>query len=216
MTTRAARAETADRRQDLIAATVRSIAEHGFADATVERICAAAGVSRGLISHYFAGKDDLLLATFRQLTDELGAETARMAHARGGGPVDRLRAAVEVSFRPPVFDAAKMSVWLAFWSEARTRPSLRALNRDLYRGYRAAITRLMAEAARERGVALDAHGSAVALTALIDGLWLEWSLDPDAFSPDVAEAACLDYLARLFPVAAQDHTPGQENTNDVP
>ncbi len=216
MTARAMRTDAPDRRRDLIAATLRSIAEHGFADATVERICASAGVSRGLISHYFDGKDDLLLATFRQLTDELGAETVRLARARGGGPVERLRAAVEVSFRPPVFDAAKMSVWLAFWSEARTRPALRALNRDLYRGYRAAITRLMAEAAREHGVALDAHRAAVALTALIDGLWLEWSLDPDAFSPETAEAACLDYLERLFPAPTQGGSGGQEDESDVP
>ena len=216
MTARTARADAVDRRRDLIAATVRSIAEHGFADATVERICAAAGVSRGLISHYFAGKDDLLLATYRQLTDELGAETARVARARGGGPVDKLRAAIEASFRPPVFDFAKVSVWVAFWSEARTRPDLRALNRDLYRGYRAAIARLMAEAARERGIALDAHGAAVALTALIDGLWLEWSLDPDAFSPEIAETVCLDYLDGLFVPRAEDDNPGQEDASDVP
>ncbi len=193
------RAQPADRRRELIAATIRSIAEHGFADTTVERICAAAGVSRGLIGHYFAGKDDLLFATYRQLSDELAGETARRAQRHGGDPLAKLRATVEVSFRPPVFHRDKLAVWLAFWSEARTAPALGALNRDLYRDYRASITRLMAEAARARGVALDAHRAALTLTALFDGLWLEWSLDPEAFSPETAEAACLDFLDRLFP-----------------
>ena len=198
MAVRAARTDAAERRQDLIAATVRAIAEHGVADSTVERICAGAGVSRGLISHYFSGKAELLLETYRQLTDELGRETAKAARARGDDALERLRAAVEVSFRPPVFEADKLPVWLAFWHEARTTPELNALNRDLYRGYRAVITRLMTEAARDRGVALDAHRAAFGLTALVDGLWLEWTLDPEAFSPTEAEAVCQDYLDRLF------------------
>lgn len=80
----------------------------------------------------------------------------------------------------------------------RTTPELDALNRDLYRGYRAVITRLMTEAARSRGVTLDAHRATVGLTALIDGLWLEWTLDAEAFSPAEAEAVCQDYLDRLF------------------
>ena len=201
MAARPAKTETPDRRRDLIAATVKSIAEHGFAESTVERICAAAGVSRGLISHYFDGKSDLLLETFRQLTDELAAESIRAARDSGGDPVARLHAAASVSFRPPVFDDAKMSVWLAFWSEARTTPALQALYRDLYRDYRASLTRLMAEAARAHGVALDAHRAATALIALMDGLWLELTLDAEAFSPREAEAACLAYIDGLFPAA---------------
>ena len=200
-----AQAETIDRRSDLIDATLSIVAEHGFAETTVERICAAAGVSRGLISHYFAGKDDLLIEAYRRLSDELAAETAKAMRGQDGDPVSRLRALIEVSFRPPVFDPHKMSAWLAFWSAARASAAMNRLNRELYRGYRASVTRLMAEAARERGVALDAHGAATALTALIDGLWLELTLDSEAFGPDRAEAACLDFLDRLFPQEKPDH-----------
>ncbi len=197
------------RRRALVAAAVRVISAHGVGAATVARISAEAGVSRGLISHYFAGKDDLLRATYRRLTDELAAETARIARARGETAQAKLRAAVEAAFQPPVFAADKIAVWLAFWAEARHRPSLGALNRELYRGYRATITRLMAEAARERGATLDAHRAAVALTALIDGLWLEWTLDREAFSRAEALGASLDFLERLFatPHPRKDETP---------
>ena len=194
-----------DRRAELIDAALSIIAERGFAETTVARICDAAGVSRGLISHYFAGKDALLLEAYRRLSHELETETAKAMRGQDGDPVSRLRALVEVSFRPPVFDPHKMSAWLAFWSAARASAAMNRLNRELYRGYRASVTRLMAEAARERGVALDAHGAATALTALIDGLWLELTLDSEAFGPDRAEAACLDYLDRLFPKEKPDH-----------
>ena len=195
------------RRAELIEATLSIIAEHGAAETTVGRICDAAGVSRGLISHYFAGKEGLLLETYRRLSQELAAETAKAVKGRDGDPVGSLRALVEVSFRPPVFEESKMAAWLAFWSASRGNPALGALNRELYRGYRAGVTRLMAEAARTRGVALDAHGAATALTALIDGLWLEFALDAEAIGADRAEAACLDYLDRLFPQEAEINVP---------
>jgi transcriptional repressor BetI len=186
------------RRRELIEATLSIIAERGFAETTVARICGAAGVSRGLISHYFAGKQALLLEAYRGLSQELAAETAKAMSASNGDPLNALRALVEVSFRPPVFEADKIAAWLAFWSAARGSAALNALNRELYRGYRASVTRLMAEAARSRGVSLNAHRAATALTALIDGLWLEHALDPEAFGVDQAEAVCLDYLDRLF------------------
>ena len=50
------------RRQLLIEAAERCLAEHGIQGFTIDRICREAKVSRGLISHYFAGKDDLLAA----------------------------------------------------------------------------------------------------------------------------------------------------------
>ena len=207
-------AEAPDRRADLIAATMRCIAENGFADTTVERICAEAGVSRGLISHYFDGKSDLLLETYRLIAGELAAETRRAAHARGNDPLEKLRAAVEVSFRPPVFDSDRAAVWLAFWSEARTSPTINALNRDLYREYRAAFTRLMGESARARGAAIDPHRAAVGLAALIDGLWLQRSLDREAFSAEDAQAVCLDYLDRLFEAPAT--AASEKGDDDVP
>ena len=196
-----------DRRAELIDATLSIIAERGFAETTVARICDAAGVSRGLISHYFAGKDALLLEAYRRLSHELETETAKAMREGNGDPMSSLRALVEVSFRPPVFEADKIAAWLAFWSAARGSAAVNALNRELYRGYRAAVTRLMAEAARQRGAALDAHRAATALTALIDGLWLEHALDPEAFGADQAEAACLDYLDRLFPKESQKNVP---------
>ena len=59
-------------------------------------------------------------------------------------------------------------------------------------------SRLVGRGDESHGAGLDAHRAATALTALIDGLWLEHALDPEAFGADQAEAVCLDYLDRLF------------------
>ena len=53
------------RRTQLIAAAISSLHDHGYAETTVARIAARAGVSPGIVHHYFNGKDDLLFATMR-------------------------------------------------------------------------------------------------------------------------------------------------------
>src|SRR3546814_5808330 len=66
--------ESADaRRADLIEATAACLAEHGLAGTNVRAICARAGVSPGLLRHYFGGIDDLVAATYQATSDRLDA-----------------------------------------------------------------------------------------------------------------------------------------------
>ena len=72
------------RRQQLIQATMAAIHEVGLADATIMRIARHAGVSAGIISHYFGGKDGLLEATMRQIQHDLGQAVAARRKALDG------------------------------------------------------------------------------------------------------------------------------------
>ena len=51
--------ETA-RRAQIVAAAIDTIAEVGYARASLVRIASRIGISRGLISYHFAGKDELI------------------------------------------------------------------------------------------------------------------------------------------------------------
>ena len=57
------RSEPDARRADLIAATARVLAREGTGGASVRAIAVEAGVSPGLVGHYFAGIDALIAAT---------------------------------------------------------------------------------------------------------------------------------------------------------
>lgn len=48
------------RRAQIIASAVEVIAESGFANASLARIAQHAGISKGVISYHFAGKDELM------------------------------------------------------------------------------------------------------------------------------------------------------------
>ena len=186
------------RRQDLTDAAIRSIAAVGYGDTTVQSICAEAGFSRGLIGHYFAGKEELLLNAVRQVARELEDATRVVVDQAGPGALDRLHAVVKASFSPPSFTAERVSVWVALAGAARWSPPLAQVYRELWRGYRAAIARLMARAVEETGVAIDAGQAALAFSRLIEGCYIGSAVDPADVSRQAAEAACHAFLRAMF------------------
>jgi TetR/AcrR family transcriptional regulator, transcriptional repressor of bet genes len=181
------------RRRLLIEAAERCLAANGIQGFTIDRICREAGVSRGLINHYFAGKEALLAAVYR--SSLYGAIMDRMAAAGGAAtPTERLAALIDAAFLPDSFKRANLLVWLALWGAVATNPKLQKVHRSLYRTYRARLAEEIAAVAAERRTALDAAALARNVIALIDGLWLEWCLDPQALTPADARDACLDLL----------------------
>lgn len=69
------------RRSQIIAATIETIADLGYGQASFARIAERAGLSSTrLISYHFAGKDELMSAAVAEVYDHLGRfMTARMA-----------------------------------------------------------------------------------------------------------------------------------------
>lgn len=189
-----------ERRSDLIQAAITSIAEVGYDAVTVVSICDAAGFSRGLIGHYFKGKDDLLLEAAKYITQSIGKITRDAVEGAGPDPLDRLHAAVTASFAPPAFTPERAAVWVCFASRARWSPPLTQIYREVWRSYRTSIARLIDRAARRHGLEVDAAQAALTISQLIEGLWIGYAADPTAVSRDKAEAACHAYIDGLFRV----------------
>ena len=185
------------RRKSLIQATMRSIAKYGYAGTTIGRICAEAQVSRGLINHHFGTKDELIRQSYKELCDEWVFQTRDMLRETRD-PEDKLRAMLRVSFGPALFKQEYLGIWVGFWSAIGKSPTLKKLNRELYQQDRDAFQKIFEEIATKRGKAIDSRRAAISLIALMDGLWLEWCLDPKGFTADEAVAACLDLVAHTF------------------
>ena len=185
--------ESADaRRADLIEATAACLAEHGLAGTNVRAICAKAGVSPGLLRHYFGGIDDLVAATYQTTSDRMDAIFADAVEAAGDDPRARLTAYLTASFRPPVTDPELLGAWTAFWALARSDARMAEIHAESYAGYRARLGELLALCG-----AADAGRLAIILTAMVDGLWLELSLDPESFGAEAAAAMVERAVAAL-------------------
>jgi len=185
------------RREMLVEAALRCLARDGIQGFTIDRICAEAGVSRGLINHHFDGKDGLLIAVYRGSLYAGISDRIRVASEAGGseaGPADALMAIVEATFDPAFFARDRLRVWLALWDEISVNPALRAAHRDLYGAYRGQIAQAVQQVADLRGLTLDAVTLARSFLALVDGLWLEWCLDDTAIDAVQARAAALAML----------------------
>ena len=191
-----------DRRDALIDATIRSLKRHGHDGLAVRKIAAEAKVSSGLINHHFPRKDALVAEAYRrfhrQLLEGIEAAVARAPKE----PRARLRAFIEGNFASPNLDPHVLTAWLVFWSLYRTSRPIQRAHRDTYHGYVESVRRLLSDlprnAARRNSAAarLSPRLAAIGLTALLDGLWLEWCLDPENFSPREATALCEAWVDR--------------------
>ena len=105
------------RRRQLIDATLEAINEVGMHDATIAQIARRAGVSTGIISHYFRDKNGLLEATMRDITSQLRDAVLNRLHALPQGSAEqRLQAIVGGNFDETQVSSAAMKAWLAFWA----------------------------------------------------------------------------------------------------
>ncbi len=182
------------RKRQLIEAAIACLADGGIAAFTIDRICRQAGISRGLISHHFAGKDALLVAAYEAMTAYLEELAATGLSQPGEDPAEALRRTIEINFATDVANSPTLKAWLALWGEVAGNPALKAVHRKRYDSYRSNLAGAIAAVAAGRGRKVDAEQLAAMFIALIDGLWLEWCLDPAQLSRDEAEAACYALL----------------------
>ncbi|MBZ9568702.1 transcriptional regulator BetI [Modicisalibacter tunisiensis] len=179
------------RRRQLISATMQAIDDVGLADATVARIARQAGVSAGIISHYFGGKDGLLEATMRQILYDLGAAVAtRRGRLPEDTPAAHLRAIIDGNFDRSQVSQSVMKTWLAFWASSMHKHDLQRLqrvnDRRLYSNLCSQFRRCLPRA--------EARRAARGLAAMIDGLWLRGALAPEGLDVDRARRLAYDYL----------------------
>jgi TetR/AcrR family transcriptional regulator, transcriptional repressor of bet genes len=189
------RADPDERRASLIEACARVLAREGAAGASVRAIAVEAGVSPGLIGHHFNGVDALVAATYAQVDAQVAAALDAAVEAAGTNPRARLEAYVTASLLSPIADSELLSTWIAFWSLVRARPEIARLHDEQYGRFRAGLEALMTE----NGIpASELRSIVIAVTALVDGLWLEQCLSPASFAPGEAAAIARSALARLI------------------
>lgn len=192
------RIEPETRKRTIIEATLRCVPRYGHAGTTMTRVAREADASIGLVSHYFQSKEALMLAAYQELTEQLRRESDQRDTALECSARERLMLMIRSAFKSEIFNRQVLASWVGFWSAAVATPSLARLNRKLYEEYREEMQVLAETIADEEARVLDARSIARILTALVDGYWLEWALDPDAFSVDEALQDSLETAERLL------------------
>lgn len=201
------RAGEAERRQDLIRATLDCISEKGLEGATVREIAARAGVTGGLIRHYFASKDQMLQAAYRETMASMTTTAISAAGASGESAGDvksarlRLHDFIIANVSPPVTDPRTLSLWAGFIGHIRVDPEFARIHRENYLIFRDALEELISGFLTECGrtpAAGESRKLAIAINGLIDGLWLEGSLAQDLFDDHALPRIALESVEALL------------------
>ncbi|MDO9320231.1 MAG: transcriptional regulator BetI [Pseudomonas sp.] len=179
------------RRKQLIDATLTAVDQVGMHDASIALIAKLAGVSNGIISHYFQDKSGLLEATMRHLMNQLiDVQRERRLALEQDTPLLHLRTIIQSNFDDSQVNGPAMKTWLAFWASSMHQPSLQRLQRiNDHRLYSNLCSQF------KRALPLDqARSAARGLAALIDGLWLRGALSGAAFDVEQALQIAYEYL----------------------
>lgn len=170
------------RREALILAALDLVAEGGPQAATVRAIADRAGVTPGLIRHYFSGKEDLTRAAYRHMMEQMTADNVAALATAPDCPFGRLAVFVTASLSPPVMHPLRLALWAGFLQLVRGDAEMRTIHEQTYLGYRDILERLITALPRAGATAARCRADAIACNAVIDGLWLEGSALPDGFA----------------------------------
>jgi TetR/AcrR family transcriptional repressor of bet genes len=186
------------RKQQLIEATIDSLAKRGYAETTMADISEGAGLSRGIVNFHFESKENLLIATLQWMADEYVAHWSAALEKAGPRNADKLWALVAADFDKKICNRRKIAAWGAFWGEAKSRPTYQALcgSRDVK--YQDLFVTLCAALKSEAHYTFDAELTALGMCSMMEGLWLRLMMG-DGLTREKAHAAAADYLEAVFP-----------------
>jgi len=187
------------RRAQIVRATIRCLARAGYSGLTMKTVAREAGVSQGILHYYFADKRAILVAALDAVTADLDRRVAA-AQARGARDARaRLRALVTACLRLALEEREFWVVFVEFWGEMMHDARLREINAALYRRMRRQIGALVAEGIRAGTFRrVDTVQAAAVILALLDGVSLQLTFEPQAFSVAAAVRVCEDALLRYL------------------
>ena len=188
------------RREQLIAATMKCIARKGMSSTTLGDVAKEAGLSQGIVNLHFESKDNLLRETLHHLADEYRTKFTKALDKAGPDAAERLRAVLLLNLKPSIIDRQKIAVWFAFWGEVKSHPTYRKICDERDRFYESAIVDLCETIIAEgRYSNLSPATVAISLSAMTDGMWLSSLISPRIFDRNTAASAIEELLRNLFP-----------------
>lgn len=179
-----ARLTPLERREVIIDAALRVMLRQGIAATTARDVAAEMGSSSGLIHHYFASMDDLLVEAFDRTASRDLARTVVAVDA-SSDPIERLRLFFGSYTRADENWAVQL--WLDAWSEAARRPALQQTSRRLNEEWQGLVAALIRDGVAAGVMSCeDPDGAAWRIISLMDGLSLQGVAHANLIETDTA------------------------------
>ena len=187
------------RREQLIEATLKVIAERGFARTTMSDVASCAGLSHGLVNFHFQSKERLFSETLRYLSAEYLLNWQTALEAAGADPVCQLDALLRADFNEAICTPIRLAAWCAFWAEAGSRPLYQQQCGPNDVTYSLIQQAICSKVIALGGYDLRAERVARVLRVTSEGVWLDMLTLVEPYSRDEALTTLFTCAASFFP-----------------
>lgn len=182
------------RRRQVIDATMLCLHEEGIARTSLQRIALRAGITSGLILHYFDGKEGLFEAVYQDLYARLDEETDRRLQIAKTSS-DKLAALMEAQVCAEMVAPHIVSTWFLLGAKAPETPALARMEQTNTQQLANSITEILKEIGQS---ATEASEISEELIALIYGLWTNLA-HKTVKTPEQAREILFRYLKARVP-----------------
>ena len=174
------------KREKILLAAIETIAKKGIKNTKIADIAKQAGIGKGTIYEYFKSRDEIFIESFNFFLIDM-EKKFRQEISVDKLPIDKLKNILDILF----FSLSQISVdlipiFIDFWSEGirsseADKSGLLDLKK-LYRNFRLKLKQILDDGVKS-GVfnEIDTSVTASTILAAVDGLLLQWIIDPDAF-----------------------------------
>lgn len=193
----------AERRQRLISATHKAIAQYGLNSTTLAKVAKIAGLVAGTVNFHFNGKEELMVEALRTLTDSFSQGLDDAVAAANGDPVLALNNVVDIYFDSELSAYDRMVAWYTFWAERTAHSNYHEVCSASDNRYAEVVEKIVEEILVLGGKqdVMNAEAVAVGVMGVLDQSW-QSIIDKD--SPErraYLKVMCFSFLASVFPWA---------------
>ncbi len=183
------------RRREIVDATVRVMARHGWHETSIDEITKEAGISRGLVSYHFKDKNELLGGVLERC-HEIFSDQVAAAIASTDDPMEQIETSTRAAILMARDNPLPYEVFMHFSASARTDAQLGERIREMYRDFRSATANGIrwGQARGYYRIGMDADAAAAKHLGTVIGIALQWLLDPGAFDLEATGELALAML----------------------
>jgi TetR/AcrR family transcriptional repressor of bet genes len=194
------RAPKALRREQLINATIDSLAFRGYAATTLADVAEGAGLSRGIVNFHFESKDNLLVETLQHLAEDYTSNWRLAVAEAGESAASKMRAVLVSDLNDKICTPRLVAAWFAFYTEAKARPAYQELSWGRDGDYYSTLVSVCATLKAEGAYRFDPERIAAGVYAMQEGLWLRLMIESALFDRELALSTALATAGTLFPL----------------
>ena len=190
------RKKGAESRKLIIDAAISCIAQQGLCDTTLDDVANKAAVSRALVVFHFKSKTQMMSAVLEEIST-IYKRNWDQIFSIADSPADKLLKLIAYDVRLPIDKPELVSVWHAFWGDAKGL--YKQLNSSRDKKYEQDLNQLINEINLQGNYSHDPKLITAVLTALLLGLWWEAHVNPDTYEFDYSMSMITSILHIHFP-----------------